>query len=80
MTMAYLNQLLSNGSNSVSLTKEGVEYIGVWNGLSYWGKVFSSDGSQIEQLENDYDYGDDYTPNFSVTDFYRHGYQKAPRI
>jgi hypothetical protein len=74
-----MNQIFSNkknlltyGATHVTLQKDGVNYDGVYNGLSYWGKVFQGD-TLVSHLETDWD--DDFgTVHFTLQDFRRAGF------
>jgi hypothetical protein len=64
--------LLSYGATHVTLQKGGVTYDGVFNGLSYWGKVFQGD-TLVSHLETGWD--DDFsTTHFTPQDFRRAGF------
>jgi hypothetical protein len=66
------SNLLSYGATHVNLQKDGIAYDGVYNGLSYWGKVFQGD-TLVSHLETDWD--DDFgTTHFTPQDFRRAGF------
>jgi hypothetical protein len=63
----------------VNLTKNGEYFIGVYNGLSFWGKVFSVSEdretyTQVEQFSAPFDEEEHKPFNFQESDFLSHGY------
>jgi hypothetical protein len=65
---------------TVNLTKDGASFVGVYNGQSFWGKVFSESGgiyTQIEQLTAEFDEDGGQPYNFREADFSEAGYTIA---
>jgi hypothetical protein len=70
---SHKNNLLTYGATHVTLQKDGVTYDGVYNGLSYWGKVFQGD-NLVSHLETDWD--DELgTTHFTLNDFRHAGFK-----
>jgi hypothetical protein len=72
--MNYKNNLLLQGATHVTLQKDGIAYDGVYNGLSYWGRVFEKDTDNlVDRLETDFDeqWGN---ISFTLKDFQLAGY------
>ena len=66
------------------LIKNDVPYLGIHNGLSYWGIVEDGLGNEVEKLQTEYEepyqnqdgeWQTGYMPNFSERDFEFHGYE-----
>lgn len=71
------NLLRSTCCHSVALEKDGVLYTGVYNGLSYWGRVEDENGKLVEELSSDFDEEENQHYNFVVSDFLQAGYLLA---
>lgn len=58
-------------THSVTLKKGKELFTGIYNGLSYWGRVEDHDGKFVEDLGvwQHSDPEDDYYPNFCIEDF-----------
>lgn len=83
MKVSEYGQSLLCGStccHKVALNKDNKVFIGIYNGLSYWGRVEDGQGNLVEELstewEDDKDTGpQSYQPCFSERDFTDSGYQ-----
>lgn len=77
MLSNYAMQLLNSSGccHSVNLANG---YVGIYNGLSYWGRVEDGKGNHIEtinlDMEIDEEDGSQWQPNFTPSDFVRAGY------
>lgn len=70
------------GTHTVKLVKDSTPYWGVYNGFTYWGRIFGlQNGEVIEvsslqtEVEIDEEYGESYLPNFTLADFEKNGYE-----
>ena len=74
----YAQDLLKNSTccHTVLLRKEGENFTGIYNGLSYWGRVEDGDGEFIEELQEGMetdDNGSQYLSHFSEKSFTTEG-------
>lgn len=73
----YAQELLTSTScHSVHLKKDGKTFVGIYNGLSYWGRVEDGDGEFIEELQKGMetdDNGSQYLSHFSEKSFTTEG-------
>lgn len=72
-------EILTAGTctHTVNLTKDGESFIGIYNGLSFWGKVLIFEKGQyttIEQLQAEFDEEENQPFNFRGSDFVTNGY------
>jgi hypothetical protein len=79
MTYKEFHNLFGTCTYAVNLTKNGEDFIGVYNGLSFWGKVFSVSEdretyTQVEQFSAPFDEEEHKPFNFQESDFLSHGY------
>ena len=79
MTYKEFHNLFGTCTYAVNLTKNGEYFIGVYNGLSFWGKVFSVSEdretyTQVEQFSAPFDEEEHKPFNFQESDFLSHGY------
>ena len=63
------NMLRGTCTHSVTLKKGEDLFTGIYNGLSYWGRVEDYDGNFVEDLGVSQYSDDDCTYSFSVEDF-----------
>jgi hypothetical protein len=78
----YAKHLLeSTCCHLCQLWKDGKNYWGIYNGLSYWGRIEDGKGNEVERVycqDPDYDDLDEdgnyYEPSFTPDDFARNGY------
>lgn len=59
----------------VFLAKDGKQYFGIYNGLSYWGRIEDEDGNLVELLTADFDEEEQQPYNFRESDFTVNGYE-----
>lgn len=74
----YIQQYLRSTTTHVVrlLDKNGEPCLGVYNGLSYWGRVFDNQQQEIYSLCTDEEYDEEgvsYLPNFTPEDFVKYG-------
>ena len=79
MTYKEFHNLFGSCTYAVNLTKNGEDFIGLYNGLSFWGKVFSVSEdretyTQVEQFSAPFDEEEHKPFNFRESDFLSHGY------
>ena len=79
MTYKEFHNLFGSCTYAVNLTKNGEDFIGLYNGLSFWGKVFSVSEdretyTQVEQFSAPFDEEEHKPFNFQESDFLSHGY------
>jgi hypothetical protein len=79
MTYKEFHNLFGTCTYAVNLTKNGEDFIGLYNGLSFWGKVFSVSEdretyTQVEQFSAPFDEEEHKPFNFQESDFLSHGY------
>ena len=64
-------------THAVNLTKDGESFIGIYNGLSFWGKVLIFEKGEhlfVEQLQGEFDEEENHPFNFRESDFVTNGY------
>lgn len=72
---AHAQQLLnSTCSHKVFLSKDGKQFTAIYNGASYWGRIYDSNGNLVETLYADWDEEDQQYFNFLESDFVKAGY------
>jgi len=73
------NLLRSTCCHLVHLEKDGMKFLGIYNGLASWGRVEDGKGVLVEQCSTEWEEPQDendtgYSPNFNVSDFAVRGY------
>lgn len=76
MLSQYAQQLLKNSTccHSQQLTKNGKEFIGIYNGLSSWARVEDGKGNLVIELGTEWDEEENYHPSFTLNDFIDAGF------
>jgi gamma-glutamylcyclotransferase (GGCT)/AIG2-like uncharacterized protein YtfP len=74
ITSTMLRELESTSSSRVRLFKNGIEYVGIYNGLSYWGHVYDFAGNRVQKLQASYNEEYDQLSDFAIDDFILSGY------
>lgn len=71
MLSDYAQKLVNSSTccHTVGLFRQGKSYVGIYNGLSNWGRVEDGQGNLVEHLGTE-----DNDPNFSERDFELAGY------
>jgi hypothetical protein len=83
MQLSQYGQELVNGSTCCSaypVEKDGKQFICISNGLSYWGRIEDGEGNFVETLNSEYDYEENYKPNFSAYDLEKAGYRAVSNV
>ena len=73
----FQNLVGGTNTHTVDLIKDEKSFIGVYNGLSFWGKVFAVDGdtyNQVELVQSEFDEEDRQPYDFREADFIASGY------
>lgn len=61
-------------THTVTLGKDGLMFVGIFNGLSHWGRVEDGQGNLVEELNAPWDENDNCLSNFIPNDFEEAGY------
>lgn len=78
MTISKTAQQLLDSSTCcylVFLAKNNQQYFGIYNGLSYWGRIEDEDGNLVEILTAEFDSEEQQPYNFRELDFVDNGYE-----